>query len=440
MDARHDPDLRTASPPRSGRPETGLPRVVILGAGFAGLAAAQALAGARVAVTLIDVNNYHLFVPLLYQVATAALSPADIAEPIRHIVAASENIEVVLGEVSGVDPEAREVRLADGTAIPYDRLVVATGSTTSYFGHDAWADHAPSLKSIEEARAIRTRVLQGFELAERAADPAERDRLMTIVVVGGGPTGVEMAGSLAELARHALARDFRHIDPTTARVLLVEAGPRLLAAFPEDLAAYARRSLERLGVSILTNRAVETIDADGVVIGGERIPAATVVWGAGVRASPAAAWLRVATDRSGRIPVEPDLSVTGLPDIYALGDTALCRDERGEPLPGLAQVAQQQGTHLGQALRANLEQGRPMPPFRFRNRGNAAIVGRHAAVFDFGPRRHLRGSPAWLLWAAVHVVLLVDFSQRARVSLQWLWRYVTYRRGARLITAPPPRR
>lgn len=414
-----------------------LPHVVIVGAGFGGLAVAQALAGSDIPVTLIDSNNYHLFVPLLYQVATAALSPADIAEPIRHIMAPYPNVRVVMGRVAGVDTSEKRVRLTDGEAIPYDRLVIATGSTSTYFGHDDWAPFAPSLKSIEEARSIRTRVLQSFELAERAQDPVERQRLMTTVVVGGGPTGVEMAGSIAELARHALARDFRQIDPATARVILVEAGPRLLAAFPETLASYARRSLERLGITIMTGQAVERIDAAGVTIAGTLIPAATVIWGAGVRASVAASWLGITADRGGRIPVASDLSVIGATDVYALGDTALCLDGAGQPLPGLAQVAQQQGTHLGRALRANLTRGTALPPFVFHNRGNAAIVGRHAAIFDFGRGWRLRGFAAWLLWAAVHVVLLVDFAQRVRVSLQWLWRYLTYRRGARLITTPP---
>ena len=408
--------------------------VVIVGAGFGGLATAKALAGSDVPVTLIDSNNYHLFVPLLYQVATAALSPGDIAEPIRHILASSPNIRVIMGRVAGIDTDSKQVRLADGDAIAYDRLVIATGSASSYFGHDEWAPHAPSLKSIEEARAIRTRLLQAFELAERDKDAAERERLMTIVVVGGGPTGVEMAGSIAELARHALARDFRQIDPARARIILVEAGPRLLAAFPEALAAYAHRSLERLGVTVMTGSTVEAIDARGVTMAGRLIPAATVIWGAGVRASAAASWLGIAADRGGRVPVAADLSVTGVADVYALGDTALCLDEAGRPLPGLAQVAQQQGTHLGEALRENLTRGIVLPPFVFRNRGNAAIVGRHAAIFDFGHGRRLKGFAAWLLWATVHVVLLVDFAQRARVSLQWLWRYLTYRRGARLIT------
>ncbi|AWN37164.1 NAD(P)/FAD-dependent oxidoreductase [Methylobacterium radiodurans] len=412
------------------------PHVVIVGAGFGGLAAAKALAGSSVQVTIIDSNNYHLFVPLLYQVATAALSPADIAEPIRHILAPYPNIRVVMGRVTGVDIGAKRVHLAEGDAIAYDRLIIATGSTSSYFGHDDWAPHAPALKSIEEARAIRTRVLEAFERAEWTQDAAERRRQMTIVVVGGGPTGVEMAGSIAELARHALARDFRRIDPAAARVILVEAGPRLLTAFPEALASYAQRSLERLGVTVTTGVPVEAIDGRGVTMGGRLVQAATVIWGAGVRASPAASWLGISTDRSGRIPVAADLSVAGVPDVYALGDTALCRDASGQPLPGLAQVAQQQGTHLGRALRENLTSGTVLPPFVFRNRGNAAIVGRHAAIFDFGRGRRLKGFVAWLLWAAVHVVLLVDFAQRSRVTLQWLWRYLTYRRGARLITAP----
>ncbi|GJE45970.1 NADH dehydrogenase-like protein [Methylobacterium soli] len=421
--------------PPSDQPAS--PPVVIVGAGFGGLAVAKALAGSDVPVTLIDHNNYHLFVPLLYQVATAALSPADIAEPIRHILARYPNITVVMGRVAGIDVAGKQVRLTEGDPIAYGRLVIATGSTSTYFGNDRWAAHAPSLKSIEEARTIRTRVLEGFELAERSSDPAARERLMTIVVVGGGPTGVEMAGSIAELARHALARDFRRIDPTTARVILIEAGARLLTAFPENLASYAQRSLERLGVTVMTGHPVQDIDATGVSIAGSHIPAATIIWGAGVRASPAATWLGIEADRSGRIPVSADLSVTGVPDVYALGDTALCLDAAGQPLPGLAQVAQQQGSHLGRALRENLLHGTALPPFAFHNRGNAAIVGRHAAIFDFGGQRRLKGFVAWLLWAAVHVVLLVDFAQRVRVSLQWLWRYLTYRRGARLITVPP---
>jgi NADH dehydrogenase len=410
--------------------------VVIVGAGFGGLACAKELGEKSVRVTLIDRHNYHLFVPLLYQVATAALSPADIARPIRRILSRYPNIDVVLGEVVAIDAAERQVRLRDGTAFAYDRLVLATGSAYSYFGHPEWAAMAPGPRSLEDARTIRTRLLTAFERAETASDPATQDMLMTTVIVGGGPTGVEMAGSVAELARHALARDFRHIDPRRARILLVEAGPRLLSTFPSGLADYARTSLERLGVTVLTGQALETVDADGVVVAGRRIPAGMVIWGAGVQASPSGRWLGAATDRAGRIVVAPDLSVAGFPGVYALGDTALNTRADGTPLPGLAQVAHQQGRYLGRALAANLQNGTPLPPFRFHNRGNTAIVGRHAAIFDFG-RWQLKGRFAWLLWALVHVYLLVGFEKRLLVAMQWLWLYLTYDRGARLIMPPP---
>jgi NADH dehydrogenase len=412
------------------------PRVVIIGAGFAGLAAARALGNSVARVTIIDRNNYHLFVPLLYQVATAALSPADIAEPIRRILSRYTNIEVVLGEVVTVDHRGGSVTLASGERIVYDRLVVATGSTSSYFGHDDWREVAPPLKSIDDARAVRTRVLNAFELAERA-DEVERKRLMTLVVVGGGPTGVELAGSLAELARHTLARDFRHIRPAQARILLVEAGPRILGAFPEQLASYAQRSLQRLGVEVLTGKPVEQITDEGVTVGGQYIPAGTIVWGAGVAATPAARLLGVEPGKGGRVPVDSRMAAIGLDRVYVLGDVAQCTDGEGKALPGLAQVAQQQGRYLGRALVAEMTSGKAASPFVFHDRGNAAIVGRHSAIFDFGKRR-LKGYLAWLLWAIVHVVLLVNFDQRVRVSLQWLWRYVSYRRGARLITTPVP--
>ena len=413
------------------------PHVVVLGAGFGGLACAEALGSTNIRVTVIDRHNYHLFVPLLYQVATAALSPADIAEPIRKILSRHPNIDMVLGQVTGVDTTARRVQLADGSFVPYDRLVVATGSLYSYFGHDDWAEHAPGPKTIENARQIRARLLMAFEQAEISPDPDQQKALMTTVIVGGGPTGVEMAGAVAELARYALARDFRRIDPRSANILLVEAGPRILATFPEPLADYAQRRLERLGVKVLTGHAVEKIEPEGVTISGRFVPAGTIVWGAGVKASPAGQWLGVETDRAGRIRVDPDLSVPGLEGIYALGDTALALDDGGEPLPGLAQVAKQQGQHLGRALAANILRQRPMPPFRFKNRGNTAIVGRSAAVFDFG-KLWLKGWLAWVLWAIVHVYLLVGFEKRLRVSLQWLWRYLTYERGARLITSDAP--
>lgn len=409
----------------------------MVGAGFGGLACAAALGGTDIRVTVIDRRNYHLFVPLLYQVATAALSPADIAQPIRRVLSRHPNVAVVLGAVVGIDRAERRVRLDDGGVVPYDRLVVATGSSYSYFGHDEWAEVAPGLKTVEDAQYIRARLLGCFERAELTTDPEEQRMLMTSVIVGGGPTGVELAGAMTELTRFALARDFRRIDPRAARILLVEAGPRVLGTFPEPLSDYARQALERLGVTVMTGQAVERIEPGGVTIAGRFIPAGTMVWGAGVKASPAAQWLGVETDRAGRVKVETDLSVPGLEGVYALGDTALAAGEDGKPLPGLAQVAKQQGEHLGRSLAANILHGAAMPPFRFRNRGNTAIVGRSAAVFDFGTRR-MKGWFAWLLWAIVHVYLLVGFEKRLLVSLQWLWRYLTYERGARLIIGDGP--
>jgi NADH dehydrogenase len=398
------------------------PRVVIIGAGFGGLACAKELARKPIRVTIIDRRNYHLFVPLLYQVATAALSPADIAHPIRRILGRYENVEIVLGEVVAVDTRARTVRTADGQTVAFDRLVIATGSEYSYFGHPEWAKLAPGPRTLEQARRIRAHLLTAFERAEMSKDPAEQEALMTIVVVGGGPTGVEMAGSVAELTRHALARDFHHIDPRRARILLIEAGPRILPSFPEKLATYAHAAIERLGVTVTTGEAVSTIDPGGVKVGDRYIKAGTVIWGAGVQGSAAGRWL----------PVEPDLSVKGLDGIYALGDTALMPGADGKPLPALAQVAQQQGKFLGRALAANLLRNEPIPPFKFHNRGNTAIVGRHSAIFDFGWWQ-FKGRLAWLLWAVVHIFLLVGFEKRILVSMQWLWQYITYQRGARLI-------
>jgi NADH dehydrogenase len=383
-------------------------------------------------VTVIDRNNYHLFVPLLYQVATAALSPADIAQPIRRMLARYRNIDVVLGEVTGVDTAAKIVRLAAGGAIGYDRLVLAPGSSYNYFGHDDWAEAAPGPRSIANARRIRARLLTAFERAEMSRDPVEQAALLTTIVVGGVPTGVEMAGSVAELARYSLRSDFRHINPTRARILLVEAGPRLLPAFPPELSAYAEKALTRLGVTVLTGTAVEKIEAGAVTMGGRVERAGCVIWGAGVRASPAAGWLGIAADRTGRIAVAPDLSVPGLPGVYVIGDTAVLAGEDGLPLPALAQVSDQQGRYLGRALARSLAGGAPPPPFRFHNRGNTAIIGRNAAVFDFGWVR-LKGRIGWLLWAFVHIYLLAGFDKRVLVATQWLWRYLTYQTGARLI-------
>jgi NADH dehydrogenase len=409
------------------------PHVVIVGGGFGGLAVARELGSTpEIRVTLIDRRNYHLFQPLLYQVATAVLSPGEIAEPIRRILSRHKNVTVLLEELDAVDTGRREVSLRGGTSIGYDILVLATGATHSYFGHPEWAAVAPGLKTLDDARRIRSRVLLAFESAETVRDPDERDRLLTFVVIGGGPTGVEMAGAIAGLAHNALVQDFRNIDPTRARILLVEAGPRILSAFPERLSAYAERALEGLGVTVMTGRAVEDITEQGVTIAGAFIPAATVVWGAGVAASPVGHWLGLETDRVGHVRVGPDLSVPELERVYVIGDAALTSGEDGKPLPGLAQVAQQQGHYLGRALRALLLRGEKPKPFRFRNRGNLAVVGRHEAVAQWG-RTELKGFVAWLVWGVAHVYLLVGFQNRLLVSLRWLWAYLTLQRGSRII-------
>ena len=402
-------------------------RIVIVGGGFGGLACGRALGGADVDVTLVDRRNHHLFQPLLYQVSTAALSPADIAAPIRQVVARARNIGVVMAEVVGVDLATKRVRLADGGFLAYDQLVLATGSAYTYFAHPEWATHAPAPKTLADARAIRARLLKAFEDAESCAEPGRRAALLTVVVVGGGPTGVEMAGTIAELARYTLKGDFRRIDPTRARIVLVEAGPRLLAAFPADLGDYAVQALGRLGVEVRLGSPVERIDKEGVQVAGERIAAATVVWGAGIKAAAGADWVGGSEDRGGRLPVLADLAVSGVPDVYALGDLALFVQD-GSPLLALGQVAQQQGRHLGRELR------RPGPPraFRYRSRGDTAVIGRHAAIYTYG-RFRMKGRLAWLLWAIVHVYLLIGFQRRTTVMLQWIWRYLTFQRGARLI-------
>jgi len=415
-------------------PADARPHVVIVGAGFGGLACAQALGGRAIRVTIVDRRNYHLFVPLLYQVATAALSPADIAEPVRKVLRRHDNIDVVMAEVTGIDVAARRVVVDDVGYIPYDRLVLATGSRYNYFGHDAWAELAPGLKTVADARRIRASILLGFEQAEICKDPEAQAALTTSVIVGAGPTGVEIAGAIAELARWTLRRNFRNVDPATASVVLLEAGPRILPAFPESLAAYAHERLVKAGVTVRTNVVVEGIDPDGVFVAGERIRARTIVWAAGTSASPAAAWLGTEADRLGRIRVERDLSVSGLEGVFAIGDTAATPDRDGAALPALAQVAKQQGRHLGLGLAAQLERGAALPAFHFRNRGNTAVIGRNAAIFDFGSRQ-LRGWLAWILWALIHVYLLVAFEKRVVVSVQWFWRWLTHQRGARLISS-----
>jgi len=407
------------------------PRVVIVGAGFGGLSAAKALAGQPFDVTVIDQHNYHLFQPLLYQVATAGLSPADIASPIRGILARAQNVNVVLGKVSGVDTTRREV-IAEGRRVPFDYLILATGAQHAYFGHGDWAAFAPGLKTIDDATYIRRRILLAFEKAETEPDPAERARLLNFVIVGGGPTGVEMAGAIAELANRALAKDFRSIDPRCARIILVEAAPRLLTPFDPSLSEAAKKSLEQLGVQVRLGAAVTALDHDGVSIGAERIESRTVVWAAGVMASPAGNWLGVETDRAGRTKVLPDLSVAGHPDIFVIGDTALATGEDGKPLPGVAPVAKQQGQYVADLLIAR-QKGKAAAPFRYRDFGSLATIGRKRAIVQMS-RFKLNGFVAWLLWSVAHIYFLIGFRNRFAVATNWVWNYVTFQRGTRLIT------
>jgi NADH:ubiquinone reductase (H+-translocating) len=431
--------LRRSLPELSGEPLSGsesLPRVVIVGAGFGGIACARALRHAPASITLIDRQNYHLFQPLLYQVATAALSSADIAIPIRSIFRDQFNAKVMLATVTGVNTERREV-LADGLKLPYDYLVIATGATHSYFGHDAWAPFAPGLKRVDDATLIRGRVLEAFERAEVAASEEERRRLLSFVIVGGGPTGVELAGAIAELARVGMAKDFRNFDPATAEIILVQAGPRLLPAFPESLSEVARRSLADTGVKVFLNSKVRLIDADGVLVNDERIYARTVLWAAGVAASPAAKWLNTESDKAGRVKVQGDLSVPHLPDVYVIGDTALTHSWKGQAVPGLAQAAKQGGAFVAKVIRAKLRGDPVSLVFSYRHMGSLATIGRKSAVADFGFVR-LRGTMAWWLWGTVHVVLLVGSRNRVVVVLNWIWSYVTYRASTQLITGSRP--
>lgn len=413
------------------------PRVIIVGGGFGGIACARELGGSNADVLLLDRRNHSLFTPLLYQVATAALSPSDIAEPIRKALGRHKNIRVALAEVSGIDAAARQVILTDGSREKYDHLVIATGSEYDYFGHDDWQSVAPGLKTVNEARVIRQRLLLSYEQAEATDDPALRRALLTHVVIGGGPTGVEMAGAMVELGRHIIARDFRRIRPEDLRVMLIEAGPRLLTAFPEDLASFAQDYLERHGVEVRLNFPVQDLRADAVTAGGEVIPTGCVVWGAGVRGSRAAQWLGIPAEKGNRLPVQPDLSVAGFAGIHALGDTAACKAEDGRPLPALAQVAKQQGQHLGRGLRGLIEHGTPLTEFTFHDRGNTAVVGRNAAIFDFGKRK-MKGRIAWYLWALVHVYLLLNAEKKVLVSVQWFWNYLFRQPGARIIDETPP--
>ncbi len=418
------------------------PRIVIVGAGFGGLTAAQALGDAPADVTIIDRSNHFVFQPLLYQVATAELSPADISAPVRSVLRRWRNIRTLLADVTSVDTRRRVVIARDQNegrdhAIPYDFLVLATGAGQSYFGHDQWATWAPGLKTNADATRIRQRILRSFEAAEFEPDPQRARALMTFIVVGGGPTGVELAGAIADLAHNAIRRDFRHIDTAQTRVLLVEAGARLLPQFPEELSHKARRALERMGAEVRLGQAVNGVDETGALIGSEWTHAATVIWAAGVSASPAAIWAGAPTDRAGRAQVTPDLTVPGHPEIYVIGDTASAAGKDGRPLPGVAPVAKQQGRYVAHALRKRIaarDVSAPVAPFRYLDRGYLATIGRAYAVGSIGPLR-LSGLIAWLAWSGVHISYLIGFRNRALVLAQWLWKYLTFQRTARLITA-----
>ena len=411
------------------------PKIVILGAGFGGLEAAKTLERVPVEITLIDRQNYHCFQPLLYQVATAALSPADIAWPIRHILRRQENATVFMAEVNGVDAAARIVNTKAGP-FSFDFLVIATGAINSYFGHHLWADVAPGLKRIEDATRIRRNILSAFERAELSRDDAERKRLLTFVIIGGGPTGVEMAGAIAEVARQTLARDFRRIDPRTARIVLIEAGPRLLPTFSEQHASYARDTLVAMAVDVMTSTPVLQCDERGVDLSDGRIEAATVIWAAGVMASPAAQWVSGEHDRGGRVIVRPDLSLQGFNDIFVIGDTASVKDASGRPVPGLASAAKQMGKYVANLIAARVA-GQSVPPFRYRHEGSLATIGRRAAVVEVGPIQ-LKGFIGWMFWSAVHIYFLIGLRNRFVVAITWLWSYITFKRGARLITEVPP--
>jgi len=406
------------------------PHVVIVGGGFAGLWTTRALARDHVRITLVDRRNHHLFQPLLYQVATAGLSAPDIAAPLRHILRGQRNVEVRMGEVVGIDAGAKSVTLADGDVLTCDYLVLASGATHAYFGHADWAAHAPGLKTLDDALAIRRRLLLAFERAEAAQSAEERTAWLNFAVVGGGPTGVELAGTLAEIARHTLRNEFRHIDPAEAKVRLLEAGPRVLASFPESLSAKARAQLDRLGVDVVTGLPVEAIDADGYTLGGQRVSARTVLWAAGVAASPLGALLDAPRDRAGRVQVDADLSVPNHPGIFVAGDLASVQQD-GKPVPGVAPAAKQMGAHVARVIRARLR-NEAAPPFRYRDFGNLATIGRMAAVVHFG-RLRLSGLLAWWFWLFIHIFFLIGFRNRVIVLINWAWAYWSYQRHARII-------
>ena len=408
-------------------------RVVIVGSGFGGLSAAQALAKADVDITLIDRRNHHLFQPLLYQVATASLSTSEIAWPIRHILRKRRDVTTLLATVTGIDKDERAVILEDGDRVPYDWLIIATGARHAYFGHDDWESFAPGLKTLEDATTIRRKLLLAFEAAERETDPARRQALLTFVIIGAGPTGVELAGAIIELARVTLRGEFRSIQPMDTRVVLIEGGQRVLANFKPELSGYALKSLRDLGVTVELGTPVRNVDADGVDYGDKRLDAATILWAAGVQASPAAKWLGVEPDRAGRVKVEPDLTVPGHPEIFVVGDTATITMPDGKPVPGVGDGAKQGGKHAARVIRARLGRfGQPMP-FRYRHAGDLATIGKRAAVIDFGWVK-LRGRIAWLVWGLAHIYFLIGVRNRLVVALSWLWIYISGQRSARLIT------
>ena len=423
--------------------EAARPRVVIIGGGFGGLSAARTLARAPVDVTLIDRHNYHLFQPLLYQVATAGLAPNTIAAPIRAILHRQANVTVLMETVTGIDAAKRSVLIGE-EQLRYDFLVIATGARHAYFGHDEWERFAPGIKTLADALTIRQHVLAAFEAAEIAHEPSERRWLLNFVLVGAGPTGVELAGAIAELAKASLVHDFRRINPSDARIVLIEAGPRILPSFPARLSAAAQKGLERLGVEARLGEAVTLCDTDGVVVGGERIAARNIFWAAGVAASPAAAWLNATADRAGRIEVLDDLSVPRYPEIFAIGDACVSRSWNGKTAPGIAPAAKQMGRYAALVIRARVEGASPPTPFRYRHQGSLATIGRNKAVADFGWMR-LSGRFAWLLWVFAHIYFLIGFRSRVVVTLDWLWAYATFRSGARIIlaetggTIPEPR-
>ncbi|QOZ29095.1 NAD(P)/FAD-dependent oxidoreductase [Bradyrhizobium sp. CCBAU 51753] len=407
-------------------------RVVIVGAGFGGLEAAFGLKGAPVEITLIDRRNHHLFQPLLYQVATASLATSEIAWPIRYLLRDRPEVTTLFANVGGVDAAHKRVLLDDGGSVPYDTLILATGARHAYFGHDEWEPFAPGLKTLEDATTLRRRILVAFERAERETDPQVRAALLTFVVIGAGPTGVEMAGTIADLARDTLPRDFRHIDTRMARVVLIEAGPRVLPAFPDDLSAYAQRALESLGVEVVLGQPVTECTADGVVYGGNKLAARTIVWAAGVRASRAAEWLGAPADRAQRLQVEPDLTVPGHPEIFAVGDTVTIKGPDGKQVPGIAPAAKQEGRYAAALIKARLN-GETLPPFRYKHAGNLAQIGKRLAVIDFGWMK-LRGALAWWIWGIAHIYFLIGLRNRISVALSWLWVHARNQRAARLIT------